>query len=149
MGHSHSGVSLKRIHDLAQPKRRYKADRYLTQSGLSEQPSREDNVPDRSFDFVTPGPDYKVQQYFGKKSQVSNVRNSPSFGMLGRSDSKNKLVISLQHKVDMLGKDSPKVGLYNNNIDQLYKIQKRGNIGSMAFSKASRFKQDRTGSNST
>ena len=34
--------------------------------------------------------------------------------MLGRSDSKNKLVISNQHVVDMLGKDSPRVGTYNN-----------------------------------
>ena len=62
--------------------------------------------------------------------------------MLGRSDSKNKLIISHSHIVDKLGKDSPSVGTYNNDIDKIYKIQKRNNIGSMIFGKAQRFKDE-------
>lgn len=92
----------------------------------------------------TPGPDYRVQHGFGQRSPVSNVRNAPSFGIPGGTDSKNKVVISSQHVVDKLGKDSPSVGAYNNDIDKLYKIQRRNNVGSMAFSKARRFKDDRS-----
>ena len=50
------------------------------------------------------------------------MRNSPSFGIIGRTDSKNKLIISHSHVVDKLGKDSPSVGTYNNDIQKLYKI---------------------------
>ena len=46
--------------------------------------------------------------------------------------------------VDKLGKDSPSVGAYNNDIGKLYKISRRNNVGSMAFSKARRFKDDRS-----
>lgn len=76
------------------------------------------------------------------------MRNAPSFGILGRSDSQHKLVISSQHVVDNIGKDSPSNYNYNNDIGTLYKISKRNNIGSMAFSKAKRFKDERDRSRS-
>lgn len=52
---------------------------------------------------VTPGPEYNIPSQFGQKSQVAGMRNSPSFGMLPRSDKKAKVVISHLHKVDNLG----------------------------------------------
>lgn len=49
--------------------------------------------------------------------------------MVGRTDFKNKVIISGAHKVDKLGRDSPGVGFYTSTAEDLYKNVRASNAG--------------------
>ena len=49
------------------------------------------------------------------------MRNIPSYTMSSRTDSKHKVLISKQHKVEQVGRDSPGVGTYDYDYETLSK----------------------------
>eukprot|EP00347_Sterkiella_histriomuscorum_P013432 403364728 len=69
---------------------------------------------------VGPG-EYKLPNLTGVKQVVSTKQNQPSFSMRERTDTNSKMVISSDHKVDQIGKDSPGVGQYSYDYSKLTK----------------------------
>jgi hypothetical protein len=49
------------------------------------------------------------------------VKNLPSFSLYAKVDTNKKVIISKQHKVDQIGRDSPGVGTYQYDYDALTK----------------------------
>jgi len=93
-------------------------------------------------DDLTPGPDsYQADHsLIGKTHSFSKIKNSPGI-KIGRAklETGARIMISSEHKVHLLGKESPGVGNYN--IDQRYidRYVKKNISPSFNFSKAKRF----------
>jgi len=70
-------------------------------------------------DEILPGPqDYKPAHITGMYSFNSTFKNSPSFSIQKVPSKKlNGVMISKEHTVDLIGKDSPGVGLYETSAD--------------------------------
>lgn len=49
------------------------------------------------------------------------MKNSPSFGFLRGKNRNDRVVVSTKHRVDVLGVDSPPVGLYDTNLQKIFK----------------------------
>jgi hypothetical protein len=61
---------------------------------------------------------------------LSKMRNLPAFSISTRHDKNRKLVISKNHKVEQIGRDSPGVGQYNYNFAEMQKkVLANGNGG--------------------
>lgn len=97
LANSNSHISL-RINDLAKPKHlREKASRYRNQAAninsvinkISGLNLKDDYLNIYDGEMPTPGPDYNLPSSFGR-NMVAGMKNSPSFGMIPRSDSKLK-----------------------------------------------------------
>ena len=72
---------------------------------------------------------------------LSKMRNIPAFSMSTRHDQNRKLVISKNHKVEQIGRDSPGVGQYKYDFHELQKkVLANGNGGhNYSFGFGSRF----------
>ena len=72
--------------------------------------------------IVLIGPDcYATQDWIGRKTSVAKMKNSPSFGFLRGKNRNDRVVVSPTHRVDVLGVDSPPVGLYDVNLQKIFK----------------------------
>jgi len=76
-----------------------------------------------------------MENLIGKKQNVSKFKNTPHFSMFKRTDSQNKTIITMHHKADKLGKDSPGVGIYNSGIKQTKLTKRNVSIGCAPFNK--------------
>lgn len=67
---------------------------------------------------VGPG-QYDLPQLTGQKQTISRIKNLPAYSISTRTDKMKKLIISKDHKVDQIGRDSPGVGAYNYDYSKL------------------------------
>jgi hypothetical protein len=77
----------------------------------------------------------------GRKLPLSNTKNLPMFTLAPLTDPNNKVVISSKHVQDQLGRDSPGVGAYQYDFDQLSKsVLNRGKGGDkFSFGSSAKF----------
>ena len=73
---------------------------------------------------------------------LSKLKNIPSYSIYSKVDTNKKVIISKQHTVEQLGRDSPGVGTYDVDYDQLTKkvlAAGRGGGQQYSFGFGSRF----------
>ena len=79
--------------------------------------------------FIGPG-EYEFPDLIGTKHMLSKMRNIPAFSISSRHDQNRKLIISKNHKVEQIGRDSPGVGQYKYDYaDMQKKVLANGNGG--------------------
>lgn len=88
---------------------------------------------------IYPGPsDYKPTQITGTRSFNSTIKNSPAFSMQKVPSKKLAgVMITKDHIVDLIGKDSPGVGCYDASADKIYKCLKKSPNRGVKFGTAS------------
>ncbi|TNV81678.1 hypothetical protein FGO68_gene3382 [Halteria grandinella] len=101
----------------------------------------ESNVLSDAMKPIGPG-QYNLPSMTGQKHMLSKLKNIPSFSIYSKVDQNKKVVITKEHKVEQLGRDSPGVGTYEYDYDQLTKkvlAAGRGGGQQYSFGFGSRF----------